>query len=354
MRCGGEFQNLKLGTIGDIGTYSFDYAKTMTTGEGGMVVFRNSLGTKACAWHDHGHENNPKKRDGKIQDHQVGLTLGMMEIQGYWSRSTQEIIFCCRIQRSNCEKIWTKLKDLEGVTRRMEHEGSNGTADTLVIELENAVKANEVRHLLQEKGINTKILPEAITWHFAGLWEHIPELNNGENLLRDELMHSEERLRRCVALPTSVKFDDQIPQKIYDCINTRIGKVATVRISNQQTPEVSVLVPAFNQEEYIGRCLRSLLHQTMRQTDYEIVVKNDGSTDLTRYAVSQFSQGSESNIQYIEHKQNTGLPSALNTGIMSARGRFIVRVDSDDFVNQNYLTFLHAYLTLNNKARAVS
>ena len=127
-----------------------------------------------------------------------------------------------------------------------------------------------------------------------------------------------------------------------------------MRISNQQTPEVSVLVPAFNQEEYIGRCLRSLLHQTMRQTDYEIVVINDGSTDLTRYAVSQFSQGSESNIQYIEHKQNSGLPSALNTGIMSARGRFIVRVDSDDFVNQNYLTFLHAYLTLNNKARAVS
>ena len=224
--CGGEFQNLKLGTIGDIGTYSFDYAKTMTTGEGGMVVFRNSLEyEKACAWHDHGHENNPNKKRWEDTRSSSGFNFRMMEIQGAIGRAQlKKLSSVVGIQRSNCEKIWTKLKNLEGVTRRMEHEGSNGTADALVIELENAVKANEVRHLLQEKGINTKILPEAITWHFAGLWEHIPELNNGENLLRDELMRSEKRLRRCVALPTSVKFDDQIPQKIYDCISLVLGR----------------------------------------------------------------------------------------------------------------------------------
>ena len=50
------------------------------------------------------------------------------------------------------KKYGQSLKHLDGVTRRMEHEGSNGTADALVIELENAVKANEVRQLLQEKG----------------------------------------------------------------------------------------------------------------------------------------------------------------------------------------------------------
>ena len=170
----------------------------------------------------------------------------------------------------------------------------------------------------RRKGINTKILPEAITWHFTGLWEHIPELNNGENLLRDELIRSEERLRRCVALPTSVNFD-QIPQKIYDCIS-RIGKELKVKILINKYLEVSVLVPAFNQEEYIGRCLRSLLHQTMRQTEYEIVVINDGSTDLTRYAVSQFSQGSESNIQYIEHKQEFWPAICIEHWNMSAKG----------------------------------
>jgi len=58
--CGGYYNQIPLGTYGDIGTYSFDFAKTMTTGEGGMVVFKDkNLFDKAAAWHDHGHENNP-------------------------------------------------------------------------------------------------------------------------------------------------------------------------------------------------------------------------------------------------------------------------------------------------------
>ena len=58
--CGGFYEEIPLGTYGTIGTYSFDFAKTMTTGEGGMVVFKDKiLYDKAAAWHDHGHENNP-------------------------------------------------------------------------------------------------------------------------------------------------------------------------------------------------------------------------------------------------------------------------------------------------------
>ena len=53
---GGRYKNKFLGTIGDIGTFSFDFAKTLTTGEGGMIVFKNkNLYLKAKAWHDHGH-----------------------------------------------------------------------------------------------------------------------------------------------------------------------------------------------------------------------------------------------------------------------------------------------------------
>ena len=74
--------------------------------------------------------------------------------------------------------------------------------------------------------------------------------------------------------------------KIYDCIKAAFERELKVKSHHQHIPQVSVLVPAFNQEEYIGRCLRSLLHQTMRQTEYEIVVINDGSTDLTRYVPS--------------------------------------------------------------------
>ena len=58
---GAKVDNRFLGTWGDIGTFSFDFAKTLTTGEGGMLLFKNKeLLKKASAWHDHGHENNPQ------------------------------------------------------------------------------------------------------------------------------------------------------------------------------------------------------------------------------------------------------------------------------------------------------
>ncbi len=81
--CGGKYGGKYLGTIGDIGTYSFDHAKAMTTGEGGMLVFKKKEHyLKATAWHDHGHENNknyPRWRDTrKVQ----GFNFRMNELQG--------------------------------------------------------------------------------------------------------------------------------------------------------------------------------------------------------------------------------------------------------------------------------
>jgi len=117
---------------------------------------------------------------------------------------------------------------------------------------------------------------------------------------------------------------------------------------------VSVIVPVFNQEKYIGRCLRSLLHQTMDRTEFEVLVIDDASTDRTPYALSQFQDNGDSNISVLSLSTNQGLPSALNTGINKARGELIVRVDSDDFVNKNFLSILHYYLQTNETASAVA
>jgi len=118
--------------------------------------------------------------------------------------------------------------------------------------------------------------------------------------------------------------------------------------------QLSVIVPAYNQEKYIGRCLRSLLHQTLSHDQYEIIVINDGSTDRTGYALSQFSDPNDSAVKIITSLQNMGLPAALNHGINRAVGKYIVRVDSDDFVNTNFLSFLHYYLESNASADAVA
>ena len=55
-----------------------------------------------------------------------------------------------------------------------------------------------------------------------------------------------------------------------------------------KTPIVSIIIPVFNQEKWIGRCLRSLLNQTMERSNYEIIVVDDGSTDRTAFALDLF------------------------------------------------------------------
>jgi glycosyltransferase involved in cell wall biosynthesis len=121
-------------------------------------------------------------------------------------------------------------------------------------------------------------------------------------------------------------------------------------LQRPERPKVSVIVAAYNQERYIGRCLRSLLHQTISHDDYEILVVDDGSTDRTPYALELFYDA----ITTITMRSNEGLPAALNRGIREARAPLVVRVDSDDFVNRNFINFLQHYLETNPQSHAVA
>lgn len=122
----------------------------------------------------------------------------------------------------------------------------------------------------------------------------------------------------------------------------------------KKRPLVSVIVPTYNQDEYIGRCLRSLLLQSMNHDNYEIIVVNDGSSDRTQYALSLFSNPSQSRIKVINNPKNLGLPASLNIGIKSSSSDLVIRVDSDDYVNKNLLNFLYIYLSSNEECNAIA
>jgi len=123
-------------------------------------------------------------------------------------------------------------------------------------------------------------------------------------------------------------------------------------VIKEQSPEprVSVIVAAYNQERFVGRCLRSLLRQTIEPEEYEIIVINDGSTDRTPYALELFHDA----IVTITNEENLGLPASLNRGIRAARAPYIVRVDADDYVNANFLLFLEEFLNQNEYMDAVA
>ena len=112
-------------------------------------------------------------------------------------------------------------------------------------------------------------------------------------------------------------------------------------MTKSHIPTVSVIVTAYNQEKYIGRCIRSLLSQTSPASFFEIIVVNDASIDRTQYALELFGDA----ITLIKNEKNIGLPGSLNRGIKAAKGRFIVRVDGDDYVHSEYVNFLSIHLT---------
>jgi len=108
-------------------------------------------------------------------------------------------------------------------------------------------------------------------------------------------------------------------------------------------PIISVIVPVYNQEKYVGRCIRSLLSQSLNKDLFEIIVINDGSTDKTIQSLEVFKK----DIIVIKNKKNLGLPKALNSGIKKAKSNYIIRVDSDDYVNEEFLSIIIKFAKLN-------
>jgi glycosyltransferase involved in cell wall biosynthesis len=109
-------------------------------------------------------------------------------------------------------------------------------------------------------------------------------------------------------------------------------------------PLVSVIVPVFNVEDYLERCINSILKQTL--VDFELILINDGSTDRSAAICDDFANVND-RIKVI-HKKNGGLSDARNAGLDIAKGSFITFVDSDDWIEHDMLDHLYNLLLNTN------
>ena len=100
--------------------------------------------------------------------------------------------------------------------------------------------------------------------------------------------------------------------------------------------KISVIVPVYNVEAYLERCVESILHQTY--TNFELILINDGSTDSSGQICDHLANQYE-NIK-VYHIENAGVSNARNMGIQLATGSWVTFIDSDDFVTQDYLATL--------------
>ena len=105
--------------------------------------------------------------------------------------------------------------------------------------------------------------------------------------------------------------------------------------------QVSVIVPVYNVEEYLEKCLNSLINQTIDKNDMEVILIDDGSKDNSPAICDEYA----SKYSYIKvyHIENNGVSNARNIGIDKAHGKFIMYLDSDDYLSKNAVNGLCKY-----------
>lgn len=113
----------------------------------------------------------------------------------------------------------------------------------------------------------------------------------------------------------------------------------------QIEPFFSIIIPAYNAELFIGDCLNSIVFQEFK--DYEIIVIDDGSLDNTLKKINAFA-ARFSQIQVIHFITNQGAAAAKNRGIYESRGKYIIFVDADDTVAEDFLTKLYTKVSIEN------
>ncbi len=102
-------------------------------------------------------------------------------------------------------------------------------------------------------------------------------------------------------------------------------------------PLISIIIPIYNIEQFLKKCLDSILSQTY--PNYEVLLINDGSTDTSEVICKEYVN--KYNKFQLYTKENNGVSSARNEGIKKARGKYLVFIDGDDYIEKNYIEMLY-------------
>lgn len=107
--------------------------------------------------------------------------------------------------------------------------------------------------------------------------------------------------------------------------------MSELTVKNINAPKISVIVPVYNVEKYINKCIDSILDQTY--ADFELLLIDDGSPDNCGAICDEYA-AKDSRVR-VFHQNNAGVSAARNKGLDEARGEFITFVDSDDYIDEN-------------------
>lgn len=110
-------------------------------------------------------------------------------------------------------------------------------------------------------------------------------------------------------------------------------------LTKAYNPAVSIIIPVFNAEKYLHKCLNSILAQSMQ--DFEVIMVNDGSTDNSQSILNEYAEKYPTKFVVFE-KENGGQSSARNMALPYVRGEYTTFLDSDDYYDDDYLEILYS------------
>lgn len=101
-------------------------------------------------------------------------------------------------------------------------------------------------------------------------------------------------------------------------------------MENTNAPAISVIIPMYNAEKYVGECLDSLLNQTFK--NFEVIIVNDCSSDNSRAVAESYAKKFDGRLKILGNKKNSGAAVSRNNGLMISRGEYVFFMDSDDLL----------------------
>lgn len=229
--CGGKLDGKALGSFGSMGIFSFDSVKTMTTGEGGMIITDDTdLYIKASEYHDHGHDHNPNVGRGLEKRSFIGFNYRMMELQGALGlaqlRKLDDVILTR--QKENKMRLKEALSKIEQVTFRHIPDPDGDSATFLIFSLPTPEKTVAFNKVMSDEGAGAVYWYDN-SWHYYREWEHLLE---GKSLSRtghpfktasgevrceyssDTLPKTAELLSHALTIQITINMDEQIPKII--------------------------------------------------------------------------------------------------------------------------------------------
>ena len=218
---GAKLGTRSLGLIGNIGTFSFDFGKTLTTGEGGAVVTNDEIFyNRMHQYADHGHVHDFSLPRGKEPHYvrgfnyrigEISSSIGLVQIEKYKQHAGT--------LKENKKKLKGKIAANGIFDFRVILDPENELGDTVVVICKDREKALSINKKIEASGFMSKILPEAMTWHFAAHWDHLLSklpYYNGKDL-KKLWTQTEELLERSVSIGIRYKMTEGQIEKIASC-----------------------------------------------------------------------------------------------------------------------------------------